>query len=116
MAEVMQTVYEYADHGDAPCRFRLRIFRDPDRPIVAVASDHERELWPGCWCRHDPEVRCMWAIFSHVVDLHELDPDCVVWVETDRGGRLERVDYGGPLRRWCISSAAVTHLLGEAWC
>jgi hypothetical protein len=115
MPEVVQSLYHYANHEDVPCRFALRIFRDPYRPVVVLITDQEQEVWPGSWCRQDPREDCMRAVYQDVVQEPELDPDCLVWIETDRGGRLERVDYGRSMRRWRLSSAAVLYLIGESW-
>jgi hypothetical protein len=60
-------------------------------------------------------VDCMRAVYQDVVEHHELDPDCLVWVEPDRGGRLERIDFGSWARRFRVSTEAVRHLIGESW-
>ena len=112
MPHVVEAQHEYTDHVDRPCRFRLRIFRDPDRPVVVLMCDHERQITPGAWRAEDPYVGRMRDVHRDVLEQHELDPDCVCWIERDRGGRLERVDYGRSVTRWRVSPAALDYLSG----
>lgn len=48
---------------------------------------------------YDSSAACMRSVLRDVVQQHELDPDCLLRVEANRGGCLERFDYGRSLRR-----------------
>jgi hypothetical protein len=95
------------------CRFRLRIFRNPDRPVVVLLTDHEREVSPGVWFPEDPYVVRMRAVYADVAETHGLDRDCLCWIERNQAGRFERVEYRRAISRWGLSPAAVDYLVGR---
>jgi hypothetical protein len=77
--------FPYEGYHGRPAHCRIRIFYDPDRPVVVIATELPSN--PGTSITNRAEV-----IASEVCRRYSIDPDTLTWIEHYLGDPRERVD------------------------